>query len=88
MKSRLTTPVLCTLKTREGHRKRGAGGMLVKWGADKAREAGVPAFLEASRAGQPLYEKFGFKKIGEQKLQLQQFGFPEPVVLARMAANV
>jgi len=34
--------------------------MLVKWGCDLADENGVGAYVDASKAGAPLYEKFGF----------------------------
>jgi hypothetical protein len=34
--------------------------MLMKYGTDRADEAGVEAYLEASPEGVKLYEKFGF----------------------------
>lgn len=40
--------------------KRGAGSMLVKWGCDLADKDGVSAYVDASKSGAPLYEKFGF----------------------------
>ncbi|OOQ83688.1 hypothetical protein PEBR_36034 [Penicillium brasilianum] len=48
------------LGTHPDYRKRGAGSMLVQWGCDLADREGVAAYLDASKAGAPLYEKFGF----------------------------
>lgn len=66
--------VLKFLHTDPKHQKRGAGGMLVKWGVDKAKEMGLPAYLEASTAGKPLYEKHGFETIGECIFDLGKWG--------------
>jgi GNAT superfamily N-acetyltransferase len=48
------------LGTHPDYRKRGAGSMLVQWGCDLADREGVAAYVDASKAGAPLYEKFGF----------------------------
>jgi predicted N-acetyltransferase YhbS len=80
--------VLTTLITREGDRRRGAGGMLVKWGLQRAIKDGVPAFIEASPAGKPLYMACGFSHVGDLHFDLAEFGFAEPVVVAKMAANL
>ena len=79
--------VLTTLITRESKRRQGAGGMLVEWGVQRALRDDCPAFMEATAAGAPLYAKFGFRKIGEQTLRLEEFGLDD-VPLARMAANL
>lgn len=34
--------------------------MLLKWGCDLADENGVGLYVDASKAGAPLYQKFGF----------------------------
>jgi hypothetical protein len=34
--------------------------MLVKWGCDLADVDGVGAYVDASKAGAPLYQKLGF----------------------------
>ncbi|OQE21959.1 hypothetical protein PENSTE_c011G03323 [Penicillium steckii] len=49
--------MLCTHPDFE---RRGAGSMLVKWGCDLADKDGVAAYVDASKSGAPLYEKFGF----------------------------
>jgi hypothetical protein len=39
--------------------------MLLQWGCEQADEHCRDAFLIASPAGMRLYEKFGFKVVGE-----------------------
>jgi len=56
------------------HHRRGAGGMLVKWGTDKADELGLLSYLEASPQGKGLYLKHGFQAIRELKSDLTDFG--------------
>ena len=51
--------ILTTLTTKVPHHRRGAGGMIVRWGIERAEEDGVPAFVEGSELGTPLY-KVGF----------------------------
>ncbi|KAI1452866.1 acyl-CoA N-acyltransferase [Annulohypoxylon moriforme] len=40
---------------------KGIGSQLVKWGVAKADEVGIEAFLAASPAGAPMYQKHGFE---------------------------
>ncbi|KAL6713246.1 hypothetical protein ACLMJK_009367 [Lecanora helva] len=47
------------------HQRRGAASMIVKWGCEKADELGLPAYLEATAAGLPIYLKEGFEKLDE-----------------------
>ncbi|KFY74621.1 hypothetical protein V499_05368 [Pseudogymnoascus sp. VKM F-103] len=51
---------LDTVGTHPDYQKRGAGAMLVKWGCDLADENDVAAYVDASKAGAPLYKKHGF----------------------------
>ncbi|KAL4994035.1 acyl-CoA N-acyltransferase [Aspergillus recurvatus] len=51
---------LDTLATHPDYQRRGAGSMLLQWGCELADEAGVALYVDASRAGAPLYERFGF----------------------------
>ena len=41
--------------------RRGAGRMLLKWGADRCDEIGIPSYLEATPFGYPLYRSCGFE---------------------------
>ncbi|KAJ6115256.1 acyl-CoA N-acyltransferase [Penicillium sp. IBT 16267x] len=55
---------LDTLCTHPDYWRRGAGSMIVKWGCDLADQEGISAYLDASKNGAPLYEKFGFVDEG------------------------
>lgn len=57
--------------------RRGAGGMLLKWGTDKADELGLPVYLESSPEGHNLYLKYGFQDMELHELDLSEFGVPE-----------
>jgi GNAT superfamily N-acetyltransferase len=66
--------VLDTLVTLPAHERRGAGSMLVQWGCEKADEAGVEAFLEASPMGAPMYARHGFQPVKTVELDLRKWG--------------
>jgi GNAT superfamily N-acetyltransferase len=66
--------VLDTLVTMPQHERRGAGSMLVRWGCEKADEAGVEAYLEASPMGAPMYARHGFQAVEEVELDLTKWG--------------
>ncbi|GKT51917.1 uncharacterized protein ColSpa_12098 [Colletotrichum spaethianum] len=51
---------LDTLVTHPDYQRRGAGSMLLEWGCGLADENGVAAYVDASKAGKGLYERFGF----------------------------
>lgn len=46
------------------YQRRGIGGLLIDWGLDKAARESVPASVEASPAGEALYQRKGFRKYG------------------------
>ncbi|KAI0970301.1 acyl-CoA N-acyltransferase [Xylaria arbuscula] len=56
------------------HQRRGAGAILIKWGVDKAKELGLPAYVEASTTGHPLYLRSGFHDIDVQSINLSKWG--------------
>jgi GNAT superfamily N-acetyltransferase len=66
--------VLSKLCTDPQHQRRGAGTMLIKWGCDIAQEHGVPAFLEATPAGLPVYQKSGFREVEKFEIDLEKYG--------------
>lgn len=70
----LTRSVLNILVTDVNHHRRGAGAMLLAWALRKADSAQLPAFLEASEMGRPLYERFGFKPQEKVKWDLSKYG--------------
>lgn len=49
--------------------------MLVKWGCELADKEGVAAYVDGTKAGAPLYEKFGFVDESD----------PDAAVVASMA---
>ncbi|KAL4936408.1 hypothetical protein BDV06DRAFT_93617 [Aspergillus oleicola] len=51
---------LDTLATHQDYQRRGAGSMLLQWGCDLADKDGVALYVDASKAGAPLYQRFGF----------------------------
>jgi predicted N-acetyltransferase YhbS len=53
----LDLDMLCT---HPEYRCRGAGSMLVRWGCEIADLEGAGAYIDASKAGAPLYAKQGF----------------------------
>lgn len=59
--------ILMHLVTRPSQRRKGAAGLLVRWGMERSRESGVPAYLEAGVQGKPVYEHFGFVPVGEER---------------------
>jgi GNAT superfamily N-acetyltransferase len=69
--------VLDTLATLAQHERKGAGSMLLRWGCEKADEAGVEAYLDASAIGAPLYARHGFVAKGMSELDLRKFGGDE-----------
>ena len=46
--------------------------MIVRWGCEKADALGLPAFLEATTAGHPIYLKEGFEKVDEVIIDCDQ----------------
>ena len=80
--------VLTTLTTREPYRRNGAGSMILEWGLEQARKAGMPAYLEAAVGAKHLYESHGFKEIETAKVDCSDVGLPGVVAeLAIMKAD-
>lgn len=54
---------LDVLATHPNFRRRGAATMLLRWGCDQADRDGLPVYIDASEAGVPVYEKYGFRVV-------------------------
>jgi GNAT superfamily N-acetyltransferase len=52
--------VLEVLATDAEYQKKGLGSRLLKSVCEKAHSEGLELYLDAAKAAQPLYEKFGF----------------------------
>jgi GNAT superfamily N-acetyltransferase len=46
-----------------GHRRRGVGRMLMKWGVETADKLGIESWMEGSSLGKILYEKCGYQVL-------------------------
>lgn len=55
---------LMVLATKPEYQRRGAGGALVQWGIDKAKQDGLTVTLFSSPQGYGLYKKLGFADVG------------------------
>ncbi|OQD80283.1 hypothetical protein PENANT_c037G07134 [Penicillium antarcticum] len=53
------------LGTHPDYRRCGAGSALVQWGCDIADREGDGAYVDASKAGAPLYERHGFADLSD-----------------------
>lgn len=62
--------LLQLLATHPSAQRRGAGAAALAWGLQKADQKGLPAYLEASGMGKPLYAKFGFKEVRASTVEL------------------
>ncbi|KAL9096118.1 MAG: hypothetical protein Q9165_001641 [Trypethelium subeluteriae] len=52
----------------------GAGGMLLKWGTERADGAGLPMYVESTEMGKPLYERFGYETVHVMETDLAALG--------------
>ncbi|KAF2000494.1 acyl-CoA N-acyltransferase [Amniculicola lignicola CBS 123094] len=69
--------VLDTLATKTAHMGKGAGSLLIRWGVERADAIGVECYLEANILAVPLYERFGFQRVGSFPIDLKEFGLGE-----------
>jgi hypothetical protein len=63
--------------TRPEFQGKGAAGMLLRWGLEKADGEGAESYLEASPEGKPIYERFGFVAQEELVVDLEGKGLEE-----------
>lgn len=72
---RLTLPAdLQVLVSHPKYQRRGAGGMLIKYGCDVADAKGVLCALGASEAGYSLYTRHGFAVVETSETDLRPYG--------------
>ena len=68
-------PDLYNIFTHPDHRHRGAAALCVEWGTKLADERGIEAYVEGTKYGRALYEKYGFVTMEFTKWK---FDFPDP----------
>lgn len=73
--------ILMYLATDESWRRRGVGVACVQWGIDRCRELGIPAFLEASEEGYPVYKKLGFETVEDVRVEVDGEGGTFPAMI-------
>ncbi|KAF3909933.1 hypothetical protein ABW20_dc0101377 [Dactylellina cionopaga] len=66
--------VLQALVTSPEYQGQGVGSQLVKWGVDRADAAKLACWCHASPAGNQLYLKAGFRELGSNEYDLEEFG--------------
>lgn len=54
---------------RQGWMGRGAAGMLMKWGLDRADDEGMPSYLDATPRAKGMYEKLGFCVVDQRVVE-------------------
>jgi len=69
--------VLEVLATHSDYRKRGLASKLLEWGCAAADGEELESYLDASKFGKPLYEKFGYVHQPEKKDSVAP---PEPML--------
>lgn len=62
-------------------RRKGIATLCVQWGIDRCKELGIPAYLEASDEGAPVYEKLGFEKMDVVEAPWNREVFAYPVMI-------
>ncbi|GAB7344451.1 hypothetical protein MBLNU457_2292t1 [Dothideomycetes sp. NU457] len=66
---------LWILGTVEWAQGKGVGRFALRWGMDKARELGLPVFLESTEQAVGFYENQGFRQLGELDYDARRTGF-------------
>lgn len=67
------------LATDPAHHRRGAGALHLQWGLDEADRLHLPAYLEGSVMGQPLYERWGFEAVKLLDFDSRKYGSKEKI---------
>ena len=60
--------------------RKGVGRRLLGWGLEKADAEGWECWLDASKKGEGLYRKFGFRDVGCVEVELGEWGGEEGIV--------
>lgn len=75
--------VLMYMAVSPAWRRKGAATKCVQYGLDRCEELGVPAYLEASDEGRPMYEKMGFETLERITVEWKGRPFVLPAMIKR-----
>lgn len=56
------------------HQGRGAGGMMIRWGAERADGDGAACYLDSTTVAKGVYERYGFREVDRLVLEGQDHG--------------
>jgi GNAT superfamily N-acetyltransferase len=73
--------ILMYMATEKQWRRKGAATVVVQWGLDRCRERNIPAFLEASEDGAPVYARLGFEKVDDIVVDIDGDKSVSPVMM-------
>ena len=73
--------ILMFLATDKAWRRQGAAKSCVKWGLEKCEELRIPAYLEASQQGRPVYERLGFEVVEQLHMDVEEEKSFEPAMM-------
>lgn len=63
--------LLTYMSTDPKWRRMGAATRCVQWGIERCRELGIPAYLEASKDGAPVYQGLGFEIVDMVQMEVE-----------------
>lgn len=66
---------LWILGTVEWAQGKGVGAFALRWGMQRARELGLPVYLESTEQAVGFYERQGFRRLGELDYDARRTGF-------------
>lgn len=66
--------LMAVLAIHPDYQRVGTGNKLLEWGLAKCDEEGLDCWIDASKAGKGLYEKFGWKEVGGVDIDLGRWG--------------
>ncbi|KAI1265912.1 acyl-CoA N-acyltransferase [Xylariaceae sp. FL1019] len=69
------------------YERKGAGQQMISWGVEEAKKAGLPAFLEASQVGYPLYLRCGFREVDRISVDFNRWGLDEIATTVAMVKD-
>ncbi|RAL09784.1 GNAT family N-acetyltransferase [Aspergillus homomorphus CBS 101889] len=63
--------LLATLPEEQG---KGVASGLLRWGLERADAVNARVYLEATEEGYPIYRKYGWRDLGEFRMDFEEFG--------------